>query len=250
MIAIALAGIGVVAVVAVQPEGATAVPAAKPSPVVYPHPVITEVLFAVPGGGAGDADGDGSRSATGDEFVELYNPHDTAIELEGFVLTDAEPVAKPGEARANRDSDNRLRFEFPKLTLPPGGVVVVFNGFESKLKGPVGDRKAAPKAGNPAFHDAFVFSMKTESKYAAFSNSGDCVVLTAPDGTPVQCLKWAETAEKLPADRATVTDVAPESKGSVQRESPAGEFVAHRTLPHPYGGELFSPGRFGPPPAP
>jgi hypothetical protein len=229
------------------PAQATPAASANPSAVIYPHPLVTEVLFAVPSADKGDADGDGTRSATGDEFVELVNPHDKAIELEGYVLTDAEPLPKPGEPAPNKDSDNRLRFVFPKLSLPPGGVVVVFNGYESKLKGPVGDTRAAPKTGHVSFENAFVFTMKAETKYAAFSNSGDCVLLVAPDGTKLQCLRWAETEEKLPKETAASVELAPESKGSVQRESPTGAFVAHRTLPAPFGGKLFSPGRFGEP---
>jgi len=215
------------------------------SPVVFPHPLITEVLYAVPGGDKGDADGDGVRSATGDEFIELVNPHDKPIELQGYVITDAEPVPKPGEPAPNKDSDNRLRFVFPKLTLQPGEVVVVFNGFESKAKGPIGDSRAAAKAVNPAFHGAWVFSMKAESKYAALGNSGDCVQVLSSDGTAIQCVKWAEIEEKMPKETAAVVDIAPESKGSVQRSSATEPFVAHRTLAGPHAGELFSPGRFG-----
>ena len=50
-------------------------------PVPYPHPMITEVLFAVPTGDGGDASGDGSRHVSGDEFIELVNPHDKAIQV-------------------------------------------------------------------------------------------------------------------------------------------------------------------------
>jgi len=214
------------------------------SPVVFPHPLITEVLYAVPSGDKGDANADGVRSATGDEFIELVNPHDKAIELGGYVLTDAEPMPRPDEPAPNKDSDNRLRFVFPKLTLPPGGVVVVFNGFESRMKAPVGDTTAAPKTGHPSMHGAYVFSMKVETKYAALSNSGDCAMLISPAGVPLQCIKWAEMPEKMPKETALATEVAPESRGSVQRETKDGAFVAHRTLVGPHAGELFSPGRF------
>src|SRR5690606_27204449 len=44
------------------------------SPIPYPHPQITEVLFNVPSGAKGDANGDGERDATGDEFIEIANP--------------------------------------------------------------------------------------------------------------------------------------------------------------------------------
>ncbi len=63
--------------------------AAAQPPVKEPHPLITEILYAVPPGAAGDAGQDGKRSATGDEFIELFNPHDKPINLKGYVLVDA-----------------------------------------------------------------------------------------------------------------------------------------------------------------
>lgn len=68
------------------PQPAAAAPAHG---VPFPHPLITEVLFNVPKGAAGDANGDGTRDAVGDEFVELINPHDKPIQLKGYVLSDS-----------------------------------------------------------------------------------------------------------------------------------------------------------------
>src|SRR5512142_1033661 len=81
----------------------------------YPHPLITEVLYAVPTGEAGDANGDGVRETNGDEFVELVNPHDRSINLRGYILT----------GKSNPDPSKKfktLRFVFPSLTLQPGEV--------------------------------------------------------------------------------------------------------------------------------
>src|SRR5437870_5538652 len=47
----------------------------------FPHPLITEILYAVPSGERGDANADGTRDAVGDEFIELTNPHDKPIQL-------------------------------------------------------------------------------------------------------------------------------------------------------------------------
>ena len=71
-------GLAVLAVAAAAQDEA---PDAAPAPdqrqplVAYPHPLITEIFFSVPGSG-GDANGDGQRSPAGDEFIELMNPHD------------------------------------------------------------------------------------------------------------------------------------------------------------------------------
>jgi hypothetical protein len=84
-------------VIAAPPE-----PAPKPAPAVQLHPTITEVLFAVPTGDNGDADLDGTRSATGDEFVELYNPHDRPINLKGYILSDGISQVQPPTQRGAR----------------------------------------------------------------------------------------------------------------------------------------------------
>jgi hypothetical protein len=52
--------------------------------------VFIDEIFADPASGlAGDANGDGVRSSTNDEFVELFNPSLDAIDISGWYLTDA-----------------------------------------------------------------------------------------------------------------------------------------------------------------
>ncbi len=235
-------------------EGATAAKseptekhdASKPEIAVpFPHPMITEVLYAVRGGEAGDANADGKRHVSGDEFIELYNPHDRPIQLRGYKLTDSNPADK-----------GQLRFMFPLLELPPRGVVVVFNGFQCSWFGPVGDEKAAAAATNERFGGAWVFTLKAATQYVAFSNSGDHVLLTAPDGTAVQRVSWGEpkdasafaAVEPLVEDRAMQT-----GKSSVQRDglSRVSGFRSHADLPFEFGGDrLFSPGVWRPLPEP
>ena len=243
----------------IQPTTPTAPAAPK---AVALHPVITEVLYAVPK--EGDADQDGTRSATGDEFIELVNPHDKPINLKGYMLADGkspaqakqEKAAKPAEsgstpdvkgkpkkeATGHRPEASRVRFTFPELTLQPGEVVVVFNGYESHTPGPVGDAKQAA-AKNDKFSNAYVFSMRCTSQYMALANAGDCVLLTDPEGNAVESVTWGDS-DKKPEKAATVTHKAPESRGSVQRTSISGEFVVHQDLPTPYGGTPWSPGKF------
>lgn len=231
-----------------QPAPAAERPA-TPQLVPFPHPLITEVLFAVPGKD-GDADGDGVRSATGDEFVELVNPHDKPINLKGYTLTDGKnqpppddgrkakptPAANPATAPDTPADDSRLRFVFPDLTLKPGEVVVVFNGYTGSGTRPAPTpTKTAPA---PAAAGRRL-SMDVKSEYIAFGNGGDCVLLAAPDGAGVQCISWGKHP-KPPESIAPLVEQAPECKGSVTRLGLTRGLHPHRdTL-----GALFSPGVF------
>lgn len=217
----------------VQPAGKTA---AKP-PVPFPHPLITEVLYGVPSGADGDANKDGQRSATGDEFVELINPHDKPIQLGGYVLTDGTPLRpldRSPEART------QIRFVFPEFELKPGQVVVVFNGYKQNIPGPVGDAAKAPADPNPGFANALVFSMKAPSQYVAFNNEGDCVVLRDPRGKAINTVRWGGYNGGSLAG-AVLAEDAPEGLGSVQRVGLSKQLASHPDLKP---GVLFSPGEF------
>jgi hypothetical protein len=232
------------------------------------HPVITEVLYAVPPGPKGDANADGTRDAVGDEFIELVNPHAHAINLKGYTLVDAEAynpgAARPDPARPGSDKPTEnppatdkpergkpskpktkraeLRFTFPDLELRPGEVVVVFNGFHQKMTGPVGDAQHAPPTRHERFHNAWVFSMNNEGPYCALGNEADMVVLLGPDGKPVECVTWGDVGKNSPA--GVKSEEAPMSAGSVQREGINGKFVPHKDLKGDLAGTLFSPGVF------
>jgi hypothetical protein len=200
--------------------------------------MISEVLFAVPTGDRGDASGDGTRHVSGDEFIEVVNPHDRAIQLRGYVITDR-----------NVPGRGQLRFEFPKCSLEPGQVVVVFNGNEQdwgKLGGlgeAVGDASRAPKEGNALFAGAIVLTMGITSQREAWANGGDYALLTSPKGEAVQCVTWG--SYDVPTPDAIVVHEAPESSESVQWGFDAGAFAEHTAI----DGQLFSPGRFALPPA-
>lgn len=217
------------------PAGATGSAPSGPKPLVpYPHPLITEVLFAVPTGTSGDANQDGTRDATGDEFVELVNPHDKPINLRGYRLVDK-----------SLGKGNALSFTFPDCTLQPGEVAVVFNGYKATIPGPVGDSGHAAES-NPKFSGARVFSMKGQSTKTSFSNTADAVILLAPGvsasgatTSAVQIVRWGKV-DSLPA--AGLNEEAPATgKGSVQRESMTGPLAVHP----PEGSVSFSPGKFG-----
>jgi hypothetical protein len=259
---------------------AAIVPAlAEPSPTPdRAHPIITEILYAVPTGPAGDADQDGNRSATGDEFIEIFNAGEKPINLEGYRLMDGLPT----QGKAATDEKSHIDFTFPKATLAPKQTAVIFNGFGSTPKGEVGDATAA-KAANDNFHGALVFSMKCNNQYQALSNSNDMVVLLAPDGTALQCVRWdnrddekreqanrsrrdtsgknsdstksgsknsrnnsrSQPADKAAPEAARVTQDAPKSTGSVTLTTIEGEFTPHMDQ----SATLFSPGQFPAAPA-
>lgn len=210
-------------------------PLPEPAAVPFPHPLITEVLYAVPTGEAGDANKDGKRSVSGDEFVELVNPHDRPIQLRGYVLTDG------------ATGKTQLRFAFPPFELPAHAVAVVFNGHDSKVPGPVGDAKGAPAGTNPRFAGAYVFVIRPASSRASFSNAGDAACLKTPDGRPVQRVRWGKADEKTGGTGYPLDELAPTTtKGSVARDGllKGAEWKAHADV----GTGPFSPGT--PPPKP
>jgi hypothetical protein len=223
------------AILVVQNAGQPEAPA-KSASVESLHPLITEVLYAVPTGASGDASGDGKRDANGDEFIELVNPHDKAIQLSGYVLADKDLESKsrdgkPGEGKPRTFTS--LRFKFPVMELKPGQVVVVFNGNGQTFKGPVGSSTAAPSATNEHFHGAFVLSMNVGAKQG-LANKGDCVQLIAPDGQVVHAIAWGDAAAPKNAAR---TETAPSVTGqSVERPDVQGALTPC--------GATFTPGKW------
>jgi len=204
-----------------------AVASAEP-PVPYPHPLVTELLYAVPSGAKGDASGDGVRDAVGDEFVELVNPHDKPIQLKGYTITDGTPAdtidpSRPGPG-ARRTSEpgeadrKQVRFTFPSLELKPREVVVVFNGYKQKIPPPVGDSAHAPSGPNDKFFGAYVFTMKNDSQYVAFANTADCMIVWDPDGEPVEAIHWrqnvraAKNSDREPGRRPDSNSTKPAPK--------------------------------------
>lgn len=76
-------------------------------------PIITEIYADPASDLAGDANSDGIRSTYDDEFIELFNPDTTAVDISGWTLSDSVSV----------------RHLFPEATyIPSGETVVVFGG--------------------------------------------------------------------------------------------------------------------------
>ncbi len=198
-------------------------------------PVITEVLYAVPRGEAGDASRDGSRHATGDEFVEIHNPTPESIRLSGWTLTDR-----------NAPDAGQFLFVFPEFRLGPGETVVVFNGLDQTIPGPVGTAEQAAATGNEKFGGAWVFTAGNTSSNIGFANSGDWVCLRTARGVVVSCVVWGNPDEKRPVTDDRLVKLPKTSNASTQRTLAAAEgvFEAHPTVE----GLRYSPGT-PPPPA-
>jgi hypothetical protein len=111
--------------------------------------VLNEILADPPPDLAGDANGDGVRGTSDDEFVEIVNRSGTPVDLAGWRLEDA----------------SGIRHEFVGgPTLEPGALWVVFGG---------GDPTGIPSGWDVA-----------TSGGLSLNNSGDEVRLVGPDDVP------------------------------------------------------------------
>jgi len=119
--------------------------------------VINEYLADPPAGSAGDANGDGTRSSSQDEFVEILNRSADPIDISGYKLFDADDV----------------RHVFaPGTILPAFEVAVVFGGGT-----PTG------AFGNAA-DNHLVF--RASSGGLSLNNGGDSIILQDAQGHVVQ----------------------------------------------------------------
>lgn len=209
-----------------------------PTQRLSPHPVITEVLFNVPKGDDADANADGTRHSTADEFVELFNPHPGTIDLRGYTITNRLTAFDAGAKRG-------VRFTFPPFEMEPGAVVVVFNGHGARIPGPVGTAERAPKKPNDHFAGAYVFTMNPSARTNAFSNSGDFALLSDPRGEPIDAVAWNDPDPPPPESARRTETVDKNPKGSVQRVTADASLIAHPTL----DGAICSPGTLPAPPA-
>ncbi|MEO1584982.1 MAG: lamin tail domain-containing protein [Planctomycetota bacterium] len=191
-----------------------------------PHPLITEIMFRVPPGDEGDAFPDGTRDASGDEYVELHNPHDETIDLTGYTISDR-----------NRGGQGEVSFTFPRFRLKPGESVVVINGHNQRASG-LGTADRAPTAEHAEL-GCYVFTAGVTSQFTAFSNSGDWVLLSDPDDNPIHVVHWGEFKETVPAAELVETMVS-QGDGSACRWYPGGPLAPHTQV----DGRMMSPGEF------
>jgi hypothetical protein len=123
--------------------------------------VINEYLADPPEGSAGDANGDGTRGSSSDEFVEILNRSGEPLDISGYTLSDADG----------------LRHVFAAGTvLPAFEATVVFGG--STPTGTFGN----------AGENQLVF--KAASGGLSLNNGGDTISLRDADGVLVQEIKF------------------------------------------------------------
>ncbi len=127
------------------------------------HLVINEILADPPSGRAGDANADGVRDASDDEFVELVNTGTAAVCLAGWTLGDAHEAE---------------RHVFPLgAALAPGRALVVFGG--GVPTGGFGGASVQWAAFNGRLH---------------LSNAGDVLTLRDAGGAQAKRLSWGDCA--------------------------------------------------------
>jgi hypothetical protein len=116
--------------------------------------LINEYLADPPDGIAGDANGDGSRSASQDEFVELVNYGSLPLNIGGFIIGDA--------------AQDRFTFPAGKI-IPAGESAVVFGG------------------GTPtgAFGNAMVNGLVFASSGLSLNNGADSIIIKDNSGVEV-----------------------------------------------------------------
>mgnify|MGYP000026182885 CR=1 FL=1 len=124
--------------------------------------VINEALADPPTGAAGDANKDGTRSSTADEFVELVNVTGKDLKLDGVFLTE-------------KGSSPKVLFTFGKgLVLKAGKAVVIFGG------GMTSDKQVNTGKPHTKFGGALVYTVKasaTRSTGLSLTNTGKTLVL-------------------------------------------------------------------------
>lgn len=114
--------------------------------------IINEVLYDPPAGNVGDANGDGTRDANDDEFIEFVNNSSLSFDLSGYTLSDL----------------TALRHTFPSgSVIPANGVLVLFGG------------------GIPTGIFGGAIVQTASEGQINISNAGDLVTLSDASGTTV-----------------------------------------------------------------
>ena len=110
--------------------------------------IVNEVLYDPPSGIVGDANGDGTRDANEDEFIEFYNSG-LEIDLSGYTVSDS----------------SQLRHTFPSGSIiPSNGVLVLFGG------------------GNPSGTFGNSIIQTASEGTLNMNNAGDLMTMSDPSG--------------------------------------------------------------------
>ncbi|MBA2732119.1 MAG: lamin tail domain-containing protein [Acidobacteria bacterium] len=175
--------------------------------------VINEVLADPPEGLDGDANRDGARSSSEDEFIELVNRTNADIDISGYQLT----------ARSTSSSTDTVRHTFaPGTIFPAGSAIVVFGG-------------GNPNVADPAFGGALV--LKASSGGLSLTNSGGVITLRQPSQDIVTIFSYGGSTG-LNGDANQSLTRSPDAD---RDSSVCAGFVLHSSVPGSNGGP-FSPG--------
>lgn len=164
--------------------------------------LINEINYDPVTSPEGDANGDGTRSAQGDEFIEFYNSG-PEIDLAGYTISDADAV--------------RHTFPSGESLIPSNGVLVVFGGPFGGAGDPISD-----------FGGAIVQVANGLDFRLNMNNAGDFMTISDPSGNPI-----------LTFDIEPLSDNPNESY--TRNPDLTGEFEQHAGI-QGSGGRLFSPG--------
>jgi hypothetical protein len=164
--------------------------------------VINETLFDPAGGAAGDANGDGIRSASEDEFIEFVNNSATALDISGYKIYDATNFALlPGSDLPNHTVG-------AGIIIPANGIYVLFGG------------------GTPTNIPGDVIEISTSGDLN-LTNSDDVITVTDAAGTVVVAFESNALGLNMGADQSVM-----------RNPNVTGSFEAHIAV----NGEAFSPG--------
>jgi hypothetical protein len=131
--------------------------------------MINEILSDPADGIAGDANHDGTRDSSADEFIELVNSTARDLDLSGFQL----------QTRATTSTTDALRHRFATRTiLYAGTAIVVFGG-------------GALNAANIAFAGAQI--VRASSGGLSLNNGGGVVTLRDAAGTVVSSMSYGSS---------------------------------------------------------
>jgi uncharacterized protein YjdB len=173
--------------------------------------IINEVLADPPLDLAGDANHDGVRDSSDDEFVELVNSTASDIDISGFQLL----------TRSSTAAEDTLRHVFaPGTIFPAGTAIVVFGG-------------GSPPSNSPVFGGAQIFTASKNGSASSLSltNSGGVVTLRESSSALVASLSYGDSTG-LDADNDQSLTRSPDITGS---------FVGHQSA-QGSNGHAFSPG--------
>ncbi|HSE25082.1 MAG TPA: lamin tail domain-containing protein [Pyrinomonadaceae bacterium] len=159
---------------------------------------INEFLADPPDGTTGDANHDGIRDSSDDEFVEIVNTTSRDLDLTGFQL----------QSRSLTGATDILRHRFAAGTVVSAGTAIVIFGAGS------------PNPSDPVFAGAQI--VKASSRGLSLTNSGGVITLRNSNGTIITSVTYGSAVD-LPADQNQSLTRSPDIDGQFTLHTVAAE---------------------------